>query len=171
MQKILLLERANNEYVTDSILAGRVLASFYDGDTLVNGPLRCGFAARNNSDRFQSGATYYGVMEMSGNLMERCYNLAMFNPGSGNMGGGFFSGEHGDGELATSPGSGNANAGWPMESFVSFIVENHSVAYRGGAYAFDDVRLRVSDRFYTYGTSALTGLNTLVQAMPFRARL
>jgi formylglycine-generating enzyme required for sulfatase activity len=138
------------EYVTDSILPGTGLASFYDGDTLVNGPLRCGFAAKNNSDRFRSGATYYGVMEMSGNLTERCYNLSMFNSGSGPVGGGFFTAQHGDGELAATPSAGYANAGWPIEASTYPYYEDQAIARKGGAYSQYADKMRVSDRFFSY---------------------
>lgn len=36
----------------------------------LRGPLRTGFAATASSNRLQSGATYYGLMEMSGNVWE-----------------------------------------------------------------------------------------------------
>lgn len=38
--------------------------------------IRVGAFARDSTYRNQSGATYYGVMEMSGNLWERCVNVA-----------------------------------------------------------------------------------------------
>lgn len=142
-----------SEYIIDSILTGTGLASFYDNDTLVNGPLRCGFAARSNSDRFRSGATYYGIMEMSGNLIERCYNVSMFNPGSGPTGGGYFNGSHGDGELSASPNSGSADEGWPMEVFFSFLAEGSSVSNRGGSFALKKENLRISDREFSYNNN------------------
>ena len=43
-------------------------------DNSIKGPLRCGFAAKSATDRYSAAATYYGVMEMSGNLAERVIN-------------------------------------------------------------------------------------------------
>lgn len=37
----------------------------------IMGPLRCGFATSATSHRLQAGASYYGVMELSGNLWEQ----------------------------------------------------------------------------------------------------
>jgi formylglycine-generating enzyme required for sulfatase activity len=59
------------------------------------GPLRVGIFAKANTTREQSGATYYGVMEMSGNLFERCIT-------SGNSKGRLFTGSNGDGKLNSS---------------------------------------------------------------------
>lgn len=38
---------------------------------IVNRPIRCGAQANLTSDRTQSGGTYYGVLDMSGNVYER----------------------------------------------------------------------------------------------------
>ena len=75
-----------------------------DGTTLnepTSGPARCGiFAASSiNNTRTETGGTYYGVMEMSGNLMERAV-LVNDGPGRG------FRGIHGDGILEP---NGDAN--------------------------------------------------------------
>jgi formylglycine-generating enzyme required for sulfatase activity len=57
-----------------------------------NTPMRSGFAATATSDRFSSGATYYGVMEMSGSVAE---NVVDFE-GATYLS---FEGSLGDGEL------------------------------------------------------------------------
>jgi formylglycine-generating enzyme required for sulfatase activity len=134
------------EYVTDIIIPGSGLASFFDGISNVNFPLRCGFAARTGTDRFQSGATYYGVLEMSGNVMERCYNLLIDN--TNNTGGGFFVGGHGDGELTSTPNAGYANVGWPKEEYEFSYSDGNAVADKGGSYIRMIGRLAVSDRFF-----------------------
>ncbi len=65
--------------------------TFSGGDGGV-GPVRCGIFAKNATTREQAGASYYGVMEMSGNLYERAVSV-------GNSTGRSFAGAHGDGAL------------------------------------------------------------------------
>ncbi len=103
----------------------------YDGP---QGPLRCGFAAQAGSDRLQSGASYYGVMEMSGNLWEQCVNAGPEGVS--------FTGNNGNGLLDA---GGNADvSGWPGSV---------GGGYRGGGWnsgilpGFRD--LAVSDRYYS----------------------
>ena len=98
------------------------------------GGLRCGFAASAASGRVEAGSTYYGIMEMSGNLWELCVNVGPDGTG--------FAGSNGDGQLSD---SGEANqADWPGATGAGF---------RGGAWnsgilpGFRD--LAVSDRFYS----------------------
>ncbi len=52
-----------------SSIEGVGLCNF--GGSPGTGPLRCGFAATNTTVRSTAGATYYGVMEMTGNLWEQ----------------------------------------------------------------------------------------------------
>jgi formylglycine-generating enzyme required for sulfatase activity len=97
----------------------------------VSGPLRAGIFADNilNSSRVTAGATYYGIMEMSGNLEEKCVTL-------GTSTGRSFSGRHGDGALDA---SGNFNApGWTAGM----------LGRRGGSFATSTFALQVSDRTY-----------------------
>lgn len=84
----------------------------YIGGDASTGPLRCGiFATSSTSTRAQSGAGYYGNLEMTGNVMEMVVTV-------GNSAGLSFAGTHGDGALTdTTPGTtyaGNAtNLDWP----------------------------------------------------------
>lgn len=96
------------------------------------GGLRNGFAATANANRTQAGASYYGVMELSGNLWE--YVVKALNQGL------VFTGNNGDGELDI---SGNANQpNWEFDGG----------GHKGGAWnsgvvgVFRD--LAISDRFY-----------------------
>lgn len=81
----------------------------FTGDIFPNfapGPMRVGIFAGNinNTGRITSGATYYGIMEMSGNLWERAVTI-------GTAVGRLFTGTHGDGLLNT---TGNHNTlSWP----------------------------------------------------------
>ena len=121
----------DNEMVAERPSAPAGLASH--GYTGPQGPLRCGFAADGSSTRLQAGASYFGIMELSGNLWE--LTVTVNGEGLG------FTGGHGDGQLDD---TGQANvAGWPSAS---------GAGYRGGAWnsgilpGFRD--LAVSDRFY-----------------------
>ncbi len=83
------------------------------------GPLRCGAIALANNDREKSGATYYGVMDMSGNLWERGVTVGLPE-------GRIFKGHHGNGMLTT---DGNANVNyWPD------IVTSKGMYTRAGSF-------------------------------------
>jgi formylglycine-generating enzyme required for sulfatase activity len=134
----------SNESIGTPIAIGTGLANFNSNGVL--GPLRCGFAAKTSTTRFEAGATYYGVMEMSGNVIERCYNIDSSLYGRGYL----FTGSHGDGELSITPNAGYANQNWPAEGFSQFTFEGNSVALRGGAWNSPNSNngdlLKVSDR-------------------------
>lgn len=106
----------------------------YDGP---QGPLRCGFAWAPNTHIQRSGASFFGIMELSGNLWEQCVNTTTQ--------GLLYTGIPGDGLL---DGMGNANApNWPL-------TDGTGAGFKGGAWnsgvgiGFND--LAVSDRFYIY---------------------
>ena len=85
------------------------------------------FAANaGNTGRVTSGASYYGIMELSGNLWERPVTV-------GYSAGRLFTGTHGDGVLTTT------NTDWPTSSGVG-------LGYRGGRWADGNSRCCVSDR-------------------------
>ena len=103
-------------------------------DGSINGPLRVGIFAASigTPTREEAGATFYGVMEMSGNLFERPVTI-------GNATGRLFTGTHGDGVLTS---SGEADAGtWPPGATAV------GAGFRGGAWSHASTFLRVSDRF------------------------
>lgn len=101
-----------------------------------NGPARCGLFATGSSSRLQSGASYYGVMELSGNLLERVVTV-------GNAAGRSFAGTHGDGVLSS---SGNAeNSDWPGY-VTSQVTGSTGSGLRGGDWSHDPTQVRVSDR-------------------------
>ena len=99
-----------------------------------NGPLRCGFAAGSATTRIQSGAAYYGVMDMSGNLMEQCV-------GGYNINYGTFNGLNGDGTITSTALFNTAN--WPVAGGGAA-----GGILRGGAYGSIIAELRTSDRSY-----------------------
>jgi formylglycine-generating enzyme required for sulfatase activity len=107
---------------------------------LINGPLRTGIFAGNiaNTGRVTSGATYYGIMEMSGNLLEHFVT-------AGNPSGRQFTGANGNGLLTT---SGNADVvNWPGSSSLG-------AGFRGGYWYYYAWYLRVSERGGAAGTDA-----------------
>lgn len=110
-----------------------------DNASLVAGPMRAGSFATASSGRADAGATYYGIMEMSGNLWERCVTI-------GNRDGRSFTGSQGDGVLDS---TGNANtSSWPGTGALG-------TGFRGGDWRNDATHSRVSDR----GDASDTGSN------------
>ena len=95
------------------------------------GVMRCGALATATSNRTSSGATFYGVMEMSGNAAE-------FTVYAGNTQGRSFTGLHGDGVLNATADANTAN--WPS------ITNNSSVITRGGGISSTTTPLQLSDR-------------------------
>ena len=87
----------------------------------VNGPVRCGLFANTSSNQVQAGATYWGVMEMSGNLKELCANVNYTTLNGGSCGTGVY----------------NANL-WDKTA--------NKYGVRGGGYNSEEDRLRTSDR-------------------------
>lgn len=134
---------ANNENIVTnfSTTAGNAsynLTTPYNGS--INGPVRVGIFAGNsgNTGRVTAGATYYGVMEMSGNLLEHFITVGN-SPGRG------FTGKHGNGILDN---SGNANVtGWPG-------ISSYGAGFRGGYWYYYAWYLQVSERSGAAGTDA-----------------
>ncbi len=87
----------------------------------VNGPVRCGLFGTSATNQSQSGATYWGVMEMSGNLRELCVNVNYANLDGGSCGTGVY----------------NANL-WDKTA--------NKYGVRGGGFSSADSSLRTSDR-------------------------
>ncbi|MCX6162951.1 MAG: SUMF1/EgtB/PvdO family nonheme iron enzyme [Ignavibacteriae bacterium] len=103
----------------------------YGSYALVQGPMRVGAFATSSSTRVTSGATYYGIMEMSGNLWERPVTL-------GHPTGRLYTGIHGNGALTS---DGNADVtNWPPYGLA------RGTGFRGGDWYNSDSDLRVSDR-------------------------
>lgn len=91
--------------------------------------LRTGAFANDTSGRVKSGASYYGVMELSGNAYEPAVSV-------GSSGGRLFTKANGDGKIDA---SGEADvATWPT------TVQGWG--FRGGYYGSGPLLLRLSDR-------------------------
>ena len=123
---------ANNEGIATNYSTGTGNANYAATEFSIDGPLRVGIFAANslNSGRITAGASYYGVMELSGNLWERPVTI-------GNATGRGFTGLHGDGALDA---SGEANvSNWPGTDAVG-------AGFRGGSWGDYATNLRVSAR-------------------------
>lgn len=99
-------------------------------------PVRCGIFAASaaTASRQETGATYFGVMEMSGNLWELCIT-------TGHPNGRSFTGLHGNGIIGS---TGNSTVGgWPP---ITGGTAGTGTGVRGGANGNLLTDLRVSSR-------------------------
>jgi formylglycine-generating enzyme required for sulfatase activity len=80
-----------------STSTGDGLCAYNSGNT-THGPLRTGFAATGVSSRAGAGASFYGILDLSGNVWEQAYHVG-YNGGSGNGAAPSFTGVLGDGTL------------------------------------------------------------------------
>jgi len=125
--------------ITNSGLINETASGNLSYSSGVAGPMRCGFAATSSSTRAQAGASYYGVMELSGNLWKRPVTI-----------GGAFTGLHGDGALDA---TGNANVtGWPGTGASG-------AGFRGGAWSSVTTLARVSGRISAANGDAIRNIN------------
>lgn len=116
--------------------------AWYDQTRAFDAITRVGiFSAHpSNTGRISSGATYWGIMEMSGHCWER--TISVGRPESRN-----YSGTHGDGLLMA---NGNAtNTDWPGYTPGQGVNNAIGCGYRGGGFNFSNPiqpNLRVSSR-------------------------
>ncbi len=120
----------------------------FTGGEAGQGPLRAGIFAKSATTRAQAGSSYYGVMELSGNLLKRCVTV-------GNATGRNFTGSHGNGILTLNTTSntydGNAtNTDWPgIDATTAYGVTGATGSgYRGGNWYYNWSYARVSDRYW-----------------------
>jgi formylglycine-generating enzyme required for sulfatase activity len=100
------------------------------------GPFRVGIYATATSSREQAGASYWGILGLSGNLWE--YAVSVDAPA-----GRAFTGRHGDGKLTI---DGYADvSGWPS------ATDAVGIGFRGGSYHDAENCVRVSDRSWCGG--------------------
>lgn len=102
----------------------------WNNNTSVNGPMRCGFAAKpTTTNRYDAGASYYGVFELGGNVGESYWSLhrgTTYDDG--------FGGESGDGLLNN---DGNADvATWPQGVTGTGTADDYFF-FRGGYWNHD----------------------------------
>jgi formylglycine-generating enzyme required for sulfatase activity len=106
----------------------------------IMGPVRVGIF-EGNKTRELAGSSYYGVPDLSGNIIEMSVTL-------GNSAGRQSTGKHGDGELAR---NGDAHVSlWPRVGASPLVaatrIEDGGFGYRGGDFYNPEADLRVSDR-------------------------
>ncbi len=118
----------NNDGLTNETSTTSGANANYDG--AVAGPMRIGNFAQSATNRQNSGGSYYGVMELSGNNWERPVSV-------GNTTGRAFTGNHGDGILDAA-GDANTSA-WPT-------TNAEGIGWRGDGWVGAALYLRVSDR-------------------------
>ncbi len=132
----------------------------FTGGDAGRGPLRAGIFAKSGTTRAQAGASYYGVLDLSGGLWKRTVTV-------GNAAGRNFTGTHGDGKLIINTSSntydGNAtNTDWPgIDGTTSRGVTGVTGSgYRGGAWYHYWYNARASDRSYAALTDTSRGYNS-----------
>ena len=137
----ILAEGAPNEMVANR-RPEEAGVSYLETMSGIGGPLRCGIHAASAlaKNRTESGGSYYGIMELSGNLYERVISVGMPD-------GRAFTGEHGDGELDNNGQHNVSN--WPAGN-------TGATGYRGAAYINQSKFLRVSDRYDAANASDIT---------------
>ena len=132
-------DNATNEGIASNYSTSTGNASYDITDGSIDGPLRVGIFAANadNQGRITAGASYYGIMELSGNLWERAVTV-------GNATGRDFTGLHGNGALST---NGHANeTAWPGLTSGEVTGATGS-GFRGGDWFSNATYMRVSDRY------------------------
>lgn len=101
------------------------------------GPIRVGAFAGPYTSRGGAGATYYGVMEMSGNLWEPTVGMNAIT----------YTGAHGDGTLSN---NGHANTAlWPGNSGGN-VTSSMQTGFRGGSWLVATYFAVVCDRSRAY---------------------
>lgn len=138
-----------------SATAGNVVSS----STHSSGPLRVGIFATASSTRVIAGATYYGIMEITGNVWEDAVSL-------GAVAGRSYTGLHGNGSLNISghadvdfwPGINGNNTQTSVNAVyggTTGVTGRAGAGFHAGTFNSNDW-LRVCNRQYTYWTG-LTG--------------
>jgi formylglycine-generating enzyme required for sulfatase activity len=138
---------------TEAFTSGRAV---YGGGAFTNGdggtgPARAGIFATASSTRQTAGATYYGVMDMTGNIRECVVALmgdAVANPTTGTNN--TFTRTWGDGSIDAATGNHNV-AGWPAAGVaVAATNVTNPVGHKGGAWNNGIAQLTVSERYYIF---------------------
>ena len=126
-----------NSGASNEVALNTTANAVFDNNASVQGPLRVGSCAKTTSTRATAGSSFYGIMDLSGNLWERTVSV-------GNATGRNFTAPiHGNG-LLTSDGFCDIST-WP--GFVTDKVTGATGAgFRGGGWDIVSIDLRASDR-------------------------
>jgi formylglycine-generating enzyme required for sulfatase activity len=132
-------------------------AAYNTTTNVLGGPLRVGLFAIAASSRVEAGASYYGIMEMSGNVWE-------VPVGVGNVAGRSYTGLHGNGSLSATgfanvdnwPGA-NGNAAWGVSNAGANAGSTQAagLGFRAGTWN-DNNWLETSDRSYPAWTGVVS---------------
>lgn len=124
---------------------------------VLGGPLRVGLFATAASSRVEAGASYYGIMEMTGNVWE-------VPVGVGNVAGRSYTGLHGNGSLTATgfadvdnwPGA-NGNASWAVSNAGANTGSTQAagLGFRAGTWN-SNIWLETSDRSYPAWTGVVS---------------
>jgi hypothetical protein len=117
-----------DEYIINPANANSV---FLLPSTTRNGPYRSGVFATASSNRLTSGSSYYGVMELSGNLVEMAISVS----NATSMDSRLFTGTHGSGNLNANADPNTVAGNWPIR-----------IGFRGGAFNLNVRSIRISER-------------------------
>jgi formylglycine-generating enzyme required for sulfatase activity len=103
------------------------------------GPYRVGLF-EGNATREQRGAGYYGVLDLSGNVVEQAVNLS-------SPGGRAFTGNHGDGSIGAD-GRARDVPSWPRipVNAIGAFSASYGFGFRGGDFYNPELDLRLSSR-------------------------
>ncbi len=119
-----------------AIASGVGLCCYGHAGAGASGPMRVGFAATSSTNRAEAGCSYYGIMDLTGNVMEpyiSFYNNTVISDN--------FNGSFGNGELTTDGYQDVAS--WPSHSGNA----DYSIAItKGGCWALGSGYLQVSRR-------------------------
>lgn len=124
---------ATNEGIATNYSTTLGNASYATTAGTIDGPSRVGIFAANgsNSGRVTAGASYYGIMELGGNVWERPVTISYLE-------GRAYTGSHGNGGLDA---DGNPDAtSWPA------AASGQGAGFRGGRATSIGLELRVSMR-------------------------
>ncbi|MCX6291140.1 MAG: SUMF1/EgtB/PvdO family nonheme iron enzyme [Bacteroidetes bacterium] len=122
-----------------------------DGNT---GPARAGIFATSSSTRQTAGASFYGIMDLTGNVREVV--VAMVTPGANNT----YTRTWGDGLVDPVTGNHNVGGGWPSGAVVvANAATTNLVGHKGGAWNNGIAQLTVSERLYIYSTPVISRQN------------
>ncbi len=136
----------------DNELPDATANTVFNGFTTSRNEMRVGSFARSATNRTAAGATYYGILDMAGNLGE---NFVTVSRAEGRI---FNGGVHGDGTLVS---HSTMRAFSYVEADALYNVPNWPAMFgaglgtRGGTVMATTGRLRVSDRGYAYSPSGL----------------
>jgi hypothetical protein len=121
------------------------LCAYNGGASAVLGPLRTGFAATAITTRTGAGSSFYGALDLSGNLWEQVYQCGYYD-GANRVNTPTFTGVLGNGALDSNGDTDATN--WGTSVAVSIV--------RGGNWEHTAQRAQTSDRFYVNSTAENT---------------